>query len=690
MKAMIQLPAVRGGLSITMNKLFLILILCLALPSFGSAQGDPLQPSYMPVINTNPASYPSNIWVTDTMQKVQQRAGSPPSPVVAWGTFYGAQGEFVDFQVHVQAPASGYSALTIAASAFTCSTGPTCATPFTIPAPSTSANNIVVWREFYQNVTTPTTNGAAAYYDTTGYYPDGLSPNIDPWFHQPTNAFPVAVTPGYNQSAWIDIYVPNDAPSGYYLGSITVSNSGTTVATLPIILAVWQWPASQSGHMPATSSLPTDWGMTSTAIYCDTLYNGDPTGCTPGESGTMAQMATMFLDHRITVADTVQQSMTSSPWSYLMAGTANPSSTTILPGAAFTGVPWQNEAYSQQAWDTLYVGNKPSPWKGVVSYNYACDEPTASYMPNCVNAAATSHGLNPPLPVLIPAIWCDGIAGSSSCVSNVPGATNAIDYWVVEQASEWRNSTDGGGANGTNELSYYTNWRATSNPDGIKRQLWSYESCSSAGTCGNGSKGPSDFNYPNDNIDGKPAANRAMEWMIFMNTEQGELAFANVCTWPGNGGCSYNQSSTAQDPWVNAYAFGNNGSATEALPSTYYCSNSSNWAYPQQNCPAYTYPKVYVGQPNGSALATPLTLPTIRLKHKRDGFQDYEYLKALTTAGQRNVVTTQISSWITNRNSYEYTGTGLQAARLALGKALHEQSYPVGLMPPPSLTGTVQ
>jgi glycosyl hydrolase family 123 len=685
MKARKFLPAISGGRVVIMNRLLLLIVLCLAIPALSPAQG-PLAPSYMPSIDTTCShpQYAANVWMTDTMQKILQ-TNTTAATNACYITIYATQGEFADFQVHVVSPSGGYSALTFASSSFVQSSPGS----FTIPAPSTSSNNIVVWREFYSTVSTNTTSGASAYYNTTGAYPDGLGPNIDPWFHQPTNAFPVSVAANNTQSAWVDIYVPNNAPAGFYLGSITVSNSGTTIATMPVILGVWQWPASQGGHMPATSSLPTDWGITSTAIYCDTLYNGDPTGC-PGEGTTMAQMATMFLDHRVTTMDAPQQTVTgSAPLSYLMSGSVNPSYTTILSGAAFTGVPWQNEAYGAQAWDTLYHANTPTPWSGVVSYSYpgSCDEPTSSSMSSCISAGNTAHALSPPLPLMMTGIWCDGISGGSSCVSNVSGAANAVDYWVVEQAIEFRNNTDGGGS-GTSELSYYTNWRATTNPDGIARQLWSYESCGSAGTCSNGSKGPSDFNFCNDNIDGRPVANRCMEWMTFMNGEQGELAFANVCTWPGNGGCAYSQSGTAQDPWVNAYAFGNNGSATDALPSTYNCSSSSSWAYPQQKCPYAE--KIYVGTPSGASLATPLTLPTIRLKLKRDGFQDYEYLKALTNVGQGAYVTTQINSWITNRNSYEYTGTGLMAARLSLGTTLHQISYPTSLLPPPSLTGTVQ
>jgi len=40
---------------------------------------DPLDLSYRPKIDTNPQDYPSNVWVTDSMQKVHQDIGKPGS-----------------------------------------------------------------------------------------------------------------------------------------------------------------------------------------------------------------------------------------------------------------------------------------------------------------------------------------------------------------------------------------------------------------------------------------------------------------------------------------------------------------------------------------------------------------------------------------------------------------------------------
>ena len=115
MKAIIQLRAAARALSITTNHLFLIFFLCLALPALASAQ-DPLAPCNLPAIDTNPAHYPSNIWITDTMTKVRQDAGSPGAQ--HWGTFYGTQNEFVDFQVHFHDTGSGTPNLSVTVSNF--------------------------------------------------------------------------------------------------------------------------------------------------------------------------------------------------------------------------------------------------------------------------------------------------------------------------------------------------------------------------------------------------------------------------------------------------------------------------------------------------------------------------------------------------------------------------------------------
>jgi hypothetical protein len=78
----------------------------------------------------------------------------------------------------------------------------------------------------------------------------------------------------------------------------------------------------------------------------------------------------------------------------------------------------------------------------------------------------------------------------------------------------------------------------------------------------------------------------------------------------------------------------------------------------------------------GASVTIPLILPSIRLKHIRDGVQDYEYLNKLTNSGQGTFTNTQLATWVTNSYTFETSGAGLQAARRALGDAMHILSYP--------------
>jgi len=157
-----------------------------------------------------------------------------------------------------------------------------------------------------------------------------------------------------------------------------------------------------------------------------------------------------------------------------------------------------------------------------------------------------------------------------------------------------------------------------------------------------------------------------MEWLSYRNGVTGELSYEATCGWE-TGAC-YGGSNG--NPWTSVYFFGEWGDGTSVYPSS---SSGTN----------------YVTAPNGSTLATPIILPSIRLKHQRDGMQDYEYLNVLTTAGKTSLVTTEINSWITNSYKFETTGAGLLAARSALGSAMHGLTYSVTLLPPTGLTVTV-
>src|SRR5260370_4362274 len=89
-----------------MPKIFSILTLILASAALTLAANpsDPLDPMYLPTIDSNPADYPSNVWVTGPLAKVHPDNATPGS--IHWAEVASTRNEFQSFQVHVQAGSS--------------------------------------------------------------------------------------------------------------------------------------------------------------------------------------------------------------------------------------------------------------------------------------------------------------------------------------------------------------------------------------------------------------------------------------------------------------------------------------------------------------------------------------------------------------------------------------------------------
>ena len=687
------------------------------------AQTNPLTSGFQPSIDTNcsDSQYAGNIWMTDSMQKVRQD-GASPATNACYITIYGTQNEFVDFQVHFHDTGSGTANLNVIPGNFVQSSPAS----FTISAAST---NVITYREAYINVANKTST-AATFYNSTGNYPDILIPAVDPYHSQTTNAWPFTVAAGNNQSAWIDLHIPTNAPSGYYLGSVVVKSGGTTLATMPVILAVWQWPLA--GYMPSTATLKSTTGM-GFADACLQFFGGYsscasyPGAGSPDQGVTFSiiDQAMLALDHRYSSSSPIYTSSGSgctlvgntdltTSFGALYSGTAS----TILSGAkewvadygsSNCGV--LNNTFAQD-WSTVFHTNG---WSNILAYYGSVgDEPSDGSWTTIISNASVLHGVSPEIPAM-----------ASTNISNATtnSALNAIDIMVPII-----NDMDVQG--GTLQRSSYNSWLAGNccGAGSPTRQLWSYQSCESSGTCGNGTTGGSQATWPNYDVDGVPAANRVMEWLTFLHAQNGELYYLFTYDWenqsvfpltaswasgtvtitfsaatiPANivGGqvqansitpSGYNGTFTVtaatsnsvsyalasnpgpyssggivyyqNDPWNNTYYFGGNGDGSLIYPST------------GNNAGVFTN---HVTQSGGGALTNPIFLPSIRLKHIRDGMQDYEYLNVLTNNGQSSLVQTQIASWITNSYTFETSGSGLQAARQALGTAMHQITYPGG------------
>lgn len=669
-----------------MNRLLLALVFVAVLPLFAGhhegvaqAQTDPLNNAYKPSTDCTAADYPSNVSLTDALSKLRQTADSPtnitgygstPLPCV---TVYGTQNQFVSFQANVQAPGGGYSALTVSMSALTKSSGP--GGNFTIPAPSTSSNDIVVYREGYTNI--PSTHQTGhVWFGAAGYYPDALIPAIDPYWHQTTGAFPVSVSAGNNQSAWIDVYIPQDAVSGWYSGTVTIQNGSTTIATLPVSLGVWQWPANHGGAMPSTPTLHSieiagyntlcRAGMAyTTTSSCNSNY--------PGASGDASaveldDLIPQILDNRLSLATNAQQTGAVSQGTITAAETAflngatSPRLNTILPGAKDGPMEYDTGTVAGSAakWVSTFVTDG---WLNTnQTFEYLCDEPPAGCSwSTLISRATTSRAATVPMiPLLV-------TADLSTATAN--GAQNSIDWMIV-----LNDHMEPPG--GSDQRSSYDTWLSGTGGIGYPaRQVWDYVSCDP--NCASGTHGE----YPSYGIDNFGTANEAEAWMAFRNNEAGELYYElDGCFW-GNNGCS--------TPWGSELSAGVYGDGNLVYPGT----NSAN-------CSGCGGAFVNVSKP--------IWMPSIRLKLMRDGVQDYEYLYLLNSVGKSTVATNAISEWIKNGYCFNGMATGgatisdsagscsatftgdITDAKIALGTAVHDLTYSNSLQPPPTVNATLQ
>jgi hypothetical protein len=590
------------------------------------AEVDPLATQLKPSIDMNPSDYPANIWVTDGMSKVHQDSGS--AGAVKWSILYAAQNEFESFQIHEQATASPITLNNVTVTDLVnAQTGTHIA----------ASTNIFVYREAYLNITSP-----SDVYATTGYYPDILIPTVDPYYHQARTAFPVTIAANQNQSVWIDVLVPTTAPSGYYVGTATVTNGGATYATLPILLAVWNF------SLPSTPTLVTSYSAELTGM-CLQAY-GSLAGCNvfPGAGGssttakelTSVDEAKLLLDHRITKADVVELAPTTNDFTHfdsmygaLMNGTAN----NILSGAQLNSIYYFPAGISinttnLQRWVTHFNANG---WLPRLSA-YTCDEPPSGCNWSDLQTAYNStQAVTPAVPTLVASPGIYRMINQSVLADDA--YINIFTPYIYDMESKTL----------TNQRSTYNSWLAS----GSTRVLWMYQSCASSGGPNNGGacvknlQGDSSSTWPSVFIDSTPVRNRIFEWMSYLYNVSGELYYdidycweftTDHCTSAGNG-------VTLNDPWTSIYAFGNNGDGTV----------------------------IYPGTPAKIGGTTPVPIPSIRLKLIRDGIEDYEYMIMLRNSGLGNFAIATAHEFITNASTFSNASSDLQAARLTLGNKLH-------------------
>ncbi len=572
----------------------------------GPAGGDPLDPTLAPPLDTNPADYPASVWVTGAMAKVQPSAAPG---AVHWADLHAAKNESESFQVHVRADAAPI-ALSVTISELVDKRS----------GAHIDAAHLLVSREAYLDITQRSdANG------TLGLTPDPLIPTVDPYLHEVRNAFPVTVPVGETRSAWIDVAVPADAPSGWYSGAVTVTDGGTLVATLPVRLAVWDFA------LPSTATLKSGFGLTWNGLCVQAYGSYAACGAYPGSGNdpdtaieiTHIAEGVMFLDYRVSLAQDVYATPQDNDWTHfdalygpLMDGTAP----TRLAGAKLTHL-WYSaddaNATELAQWTDHF---RAKAWLDRTSAYY-CDEP-----PNGCSFAQTQtkadfiHTSAPDLMTLLTTDINEATANN---------LLDRVDVMVpIVESMEARGMPSIRGA--------YDAWLARGG-----KHLWWYQSCDEHESCSNGSPGPATATWPSYMVDATPVRNRVFQWLAYVYGIEGELYYDSDYCWASTcGGQS--------DPWTSIYAFGGNGDGTLFYPGT-------------------------VAKIGGT---TPVPVPSIRLALIRDGMEDYEYLHALDAAGDAATAKAAAATFITNNYTFDNDPAKLEAARLTLGNALHGRAHP--------------
>ena len=476
--------------------------------------------------------------------------------------------------------------------------------------------NVAVYREAYLNVTTLSDRNGIS-----GLVPDALIPGTDRYFHEQRKGFPVTVPMGETRSAWVEVFVPPKTPSGFYVGIVSVRDSDNVIARVPARLKVWNF------DLPSTATLRSGFGL-GFAPFASAAY-GDRVnfGRYPGSKGSPdlalvlmhAAIAAFFLDHRVSISEVaVKPTYTQGNWKdfdSLYGPLLNGQANTQLAGAKLTSFDYANG------------GSNPSPnaadlkdWRTHFDkqnwlprfVEYLCDEPPAGCNWDFIAPTATIyHNTAPGTKVLV-----------TTHIANATqhGLLDAIDILAPNL----------GGVQpmgGANQRASYDEW--------LKRpgkELWWYQSCNQHESCDDGKPGPKSSTWPSYMVDASPVRNRIFQWMAYLYGIQGELYYA-VDVW-------------GDHPWDQLYYAGGNGDGALFYP--------------------WTAEKV--------GGATPIPVASMRLKSIRDGMEDYEYLAALAKAGEAQLVSDTIRSFITDATTFKDDPAALTAAREKLGTALHRRS----------------
>ncbi len=322
--------------------------------------------------------------------------------------------------------------------------------------------------------------------------------------------------------------------------------------------------------LPSTSSLKSAFNLS-----YGVLAAGHPGVNADDDAQLRARYAQLALDHRVSLSGVADDGSQGDfgHFDQFYGALVDGTSPARLAGARLTTVKYvgdPGDVDAQRAW-AQHAHDKG--WMDRL-FQYTCDEPPLTCGWGDIAArAAAAHAADPAFKTLVTTTIQESDAnGVTGDVDVIVPLVNFIDGKDGQQdAGDQRGAYDG-------FLS------------GSGKELWLYQSCMSHG-CGGGAD-PSFTGWPSYMIDASAVRNRAMEWLSFLEGASGELYWESAFAF-------------SHDAWSSQYDFGGNGDGTLFYPGT---------------------PSRIGGQ-------TDVPVASLRLKMIREGMEDYEYLKALSDAG---------------------------------------------------------
>lgn len=403
----------------------------------------------------------------------------------------------------------------------------------------------------------------------TGLWPDALVP---------------VGTPGQPNAPavlYVEVCAPESQKPGTYQGTLSVTADGVAVAPVPVSAVV------QPFVLPATSSLPNSFGISLYSIAKGHGLNPE----SPEAKSLLRDYVRTLLEHRISAHG---MSMTAPPVHFekgravvdfhaydeevgpFLEGKALPSGARLTTAEVRDSRQASTDAEKTAYYRAFAEHFRQKGWKAQLFF-YAKDEPKPEDVPLVRAQASRVRGAGG-IPVLVTAPLDDALRASAdiltptlNCFFPRPGPQTCRN--VVPLAT----------------------LRGKLPP---QTKVWWYQSCNSHGCTGGP---PADAaidkvysGWASYMVDHPAPLNRAMGPLAFLTGVDGELYFDTVF--------AYN---TKKDVWQDVFEFGGNGDGTLFYPGT----------------PAKLGGKRH--QP----------VVSLRLKHIRDGLEDYEYLRLLASLG---------------------------------------------------------